>query len=931
MTSIVALDLETTGLDSQRDAIIEIGAVRFNGKRIEEEFTTLVNPGRHIPEFITGLTGIEDSMLRGAPSLRAVLPELSDFVGNAPVLGHNIRFDLGFLQKYGLFELNEIIDTYELASVLLPSASRYNLGALGRQLGLLLPASHRALDDARLTHAVYLRLCEIAAGLPLDLLAEIVRLSEPLEWDARWAFQQILRARAKEGIGPRRAPRGSSGSLLGSRPEAGPPPLRPRDPPLGLDPEETAAILEYGGPFSQYFEAYEHRAEQVEMLRAVTDALSQGYHLMVEAGTGVGKSFAYLIPAALYALQNNTRVVISTNTINLQDQLIQKDIPDLIAALGLDLRAAVLKGRGNYLCPRRLEYMRHHPPQSAEEMRVLAKVLVWLLENESGDRGEINLNGPAERDIWLRLSAEDDACTTETCLKRTGGACPFYRARLAAQNAHLLIVNHALLLSDMAVGARLLPDYDRLIVDEAHHLEAAATNALSFRFNLFDLERMLRELGSSGAGLLNRLLTDAREAVRPSDFGLLAQKVERATDLAFRLQNQGREFFQTLSGFAEMLREGQPVSNYAWQERILPATRAQPGWDEVETAWGLADETWGLLLKLLAELHEAAANLYAEGAETLEDVMGDIGNLYRRMAEADNNLNQIISQPAANQVYWLEINPGGNRLTLNAAPLQVGPLLQKHLWNEKASAILTSATLTTHGEFAYMRRTLGTEDANELALGSPFDYENAALLFLASDIPEPNQAGYQQSLEKALLDLCLAVGGRTLVLFTSYAQLKRTSQSLSGPLARAEIAVYEQGEGASPNTLVESFKGSDRAVLFGTRSFWEGVDIPGEALSVVVIPKLPFDVPTDPLIAARSETYEDPFNEYYLPEAILKFRQGFGRLIRTQSDRGVVAVLDRRLQTKSYGRLFLESLPPCTFKVAPLAKLPHMAARWLGM
>lgn len=931
MTSIIAIDLETTGLDPERDTIIEIGAIRFNGKRVEEEFTTLINPGRHIPEFITGLTGIEDSMLRSAPRLRDVLPELQDFVGAMPILGHNIRFDLSFLQRYGLFQLNEVIDTYELASVLLPSASRYNLGALGQQLGILLPASHRALDDARLTHAVYLRLFDLAASLPLDLLAEIVRLSEPIEWDARWAFQQILRARAKEGLGPRRVHHRLSGSLPGPGLETGAPPLKPRDPPLGLDVEETAAILEYGGPFSEYFEAYEFRAEQVEMLRAVTDALSQGYHLMVEAGTGVGKSFAYLSPAALYALQNNTRVVISTNTINLQDQLIKKDIPDLAAALGLDLRAAVLKGRANYLCPRRLEYLRHHPPQTAEEMRVLAKVLVWLLENQSGDRSEINLNGSGERDIWLRLSAEDDACTGETCIKRTGGTCPFYCARLAAQNAHLLVVNHALLLSDLVTGARLLPDYDRVIIDEAHHLESAATNALSFRFTLFDLERMLRELGSSGSGLLSRLLTDSRNAVRPSDFGLLAQKVERATDLAFRLQNQGREFFQTLSRFAEMLREGRPVNNYAWQERILAATRAQPGWDEVEAAWGLVDETWGLLLKLLAELHEAAADLYADGAEALEDVLGDIGSLYRRMSEADNKLNQIISQPAANQVYWLEIHPNGNRLTLYAAPLQVGPILQKHLWNEKSSAILTSATLTTHGEFSYMRRTLGTEDANELSLGSPFDYENAALLFLASDIPEPNQPGYQQNLENALIQLCLAAGGRTLVLFTSYAQLKRTSQAISGALARADIAIYEQGEGASPNTLIESFKGSERAVLLGTRSFWEGVDIPGEALSVVVIPKLPFDVPTDPLIAARSELYEDPFNEYYLPEAILKFRQGFGRLIRTQSDRGLVAVLDRRLQTKQYGRLFLESLPPCTLKIAPLASLPQIAARWLGV
>ncbi len=930
MPSIIALDLETTGLDPERDTVIEIGAVRFNGKRIEAEFSKLVNPGRHIPEFITGLTGIDDAMVRQAPRLRDLLPELGAFVGDAPILGHNIRFDLGFLQKFGLFQLNEVLDTYQLAAVLMPSASRYNLGALGQQLGILLPATHRALDDARVTQAAYVQLSEMAKNLPLDLLAEIVRLSEPLEWDARWTFQQALRSRAREGISPKQAHGTSSEALFRTGPEPDVPPLQPLDPPVRLDIDETASILEYGGPFSRYFEAYEQRAEQVEMLRAVTDAISEGYHLMVEAGTGVGKSFAYLVPAALYALQNNTRVVISTNTINLQDQLIKKDIPDLAAALGLDLRASVLKGRSNYICPRRLEYLRHHPPQTADEMRVLAKVLVWLLDNQSGDRNEINLTGPAERDVWLRLSAEDDACTTETCVKRTGGACPFHRARVAAQNAHLLVVNHALLLADVAIGSRVLPEYDRLIVDEAHHLEAATTSAMSFRFTQFDLERMLRELGSSASGALGRLLGDAHSAVRPSDFGLLSQKVERATDLAFRLQNQSREFFQTISSFAELMREGQPPSNYAWQERILPATRTQPGWDDVEMAWGVLDETWGLLLKLLTELHQAAADLYADGVESLEDVLGDIGNLYRRMAEADNNLNQMLSEPSQGQVYWIEIHPNGNRLALNAAPLRVGPLLEKLLWKEKTSVVLTSATLTAHGEFTYMRRNLGAEDANEMALGSPFDYESSTLLFLASDIPEPNQPGYQQALERALIQVCKAVGGRTLVLFTSYAQLKRTSQAISGALAQEDIAIYEQGEGASPNTLVESFKESERAVLLGTRSFWEGVDIPGEALSVVVIPKLPFDVPTDPLIAARSETYEDSFNEYYLPEAILKFRQGFGRLIRTQSDRGVVVLLDRRLQTKQYGRLFVESLPQCTLKVVPLNSLPRLASQWLG-
>lgn len=928
MQSIVAIDIETTGLNDERDAIIEIGAVKFKGHRVEDEWTSLINPGRHIPEFITALTGISDVEVRNAPRLKEVARELKAFVGDAPALGHNIRFDLGFIQKQaGVLQYNEIIDTYELASVLIPTASRYNLGSLGKQLGILLPATHRALDDARVTMAAFNKLLELARELPLDLLAEIVRHGEVLEWDANWAFQEVLRSRSKERIKAKKVKKESLSSFDDSKY----PPLDNPERPIPLDADEVASILEYGGPFSQYFESFEQRPEQIAMIRAVSDALSYGSHLMVEAGTGVGKSFAYLVPAALFATQNNTRVVVSTNTINLQDQLTQRDLPNLSRALNLDFRFSVLKGRSNYLCPRRLENMRHFGPRNADEMRVLAKVLVWQLNNSSGDRSEINLTGPTEREVWKRLSAEDDACTAETCIKRTGGACPFHRAKTASQSAHVLVVNHALLLSDVATGSKVLPEYSHLIIDEGHHLETATTNALSFRLSQYDMDRMMKEVGGTNAGVLGRLLGETNETLRPADFGLLQQKVNRATDMAFRIEQMNREFFNVLGEFARLQREGQPQSNYNWQSRILPATRTLPYWDEVEMAWDATGETLRNLLNELSSIYKAAAELYADGHDELEDVMGDISNVFRRLTEAEANITGMISKPVNGMVYWIEVQPNQDRLSLNAAPLSVAPLVEKHIWHEKRSVILTSATLTAHGEFQYLRNTLGADEADEMQLGSPYDYENAALLYIANDIPEPNAQGFQQVLDRTLINTAKATGGRMLVLFTAYTSLKKTAQAITGPLAREEIYVYEQGNGASPNALLESFKATERAVLLGTKSFWEGVDVPGDALSVVVITKLPFDVPTDPLIAARSEMYEDSFNQYYLPEAILKFRQGFGRLIRTQSDRGVVAILDRRVLTKQYGRLFLESLPPCTARQGPAANLPREAVKWLNV
>ncbi len=931
MPSIVALDIETTGLDPNSDAIIEIGAVRFNGHRVEAEWSTLINPHRSISPFITQLTGISNEMVRNAPTLASVLHDLVNFVGEAPVLGHNVRFDLAFLQRQGILRYNDVLDTYELAAVLLPTASRYNLGALGQAMGILLPATHRALDDARVTHRLFLQLYDKALTLPVDLIAEFLRLSEPFEWGASWIFSQILSARSRQPIAPRRVSSIPRGPILERLPEE---PINPNPPENGaavLDPEEVSAILEHGGLFSRYFDNYEYRPQQVEMLRGITKAFNTGSHLLVEAGTGTGKSFAYLVPAALFAAQNNTRVVISTNTINLQDQLIKKDIPDLCSALDLDLRAVVVKGRANYLCPRRLENLRTRGPDTAEEMRVLAKVMVWLQESDSGDRSEINLNGPIERDIWMHICAEDEGCKAETCMSRTGGTCPFYRVRQAALNAHLIIVNHALLLSDVATGSRVLPEYNYLIIDEGHHLEAATTSALGFKVTQSDLVRMLRELGGSSSGVLGRMLTELKSLLRPSDMAAMESTIARATDMSFRLEHYFKQFYDSINDFLIDQREGRPMGTYAQQERIVAATRTQPVWGSVEIAWDQVRETLVLLMNLLAQFYQEVGEV-SELDESLQDSQGNLANVYRRLLEADAHLARLVSNPDPNMIYWVEQQPNGNNLVLQVAPLHTGPLMEKYLWHEKASVILTSATLTTNDEFDYLRNRLNADEADEMTVGSPFDYETAAMLYMVKDIPEPSDtSNYQRSMEQSIVRLAKATGGRMLVLFTNYAQLKRTSQNISGPLSEAGVLVYEQGEGASPNTLLETFRESDKAVLLGTRAFWEGVDIPGQALSVLVITKLPFDVPTDPIVAARSETFDDPFNEYNLPEAILRFRQGFGRLIRTQSDRGVVAILDRRILTKRYGKLFMDSLPTCNVKIGTMAELPQAAARWLNL
>lgn len=929
MQTLIALDLETTGLDPERDTVIEIGVVRFRQSRIEDTWSTLVNPGRPLHPSIIALTGINDDMLSNAPRLSRVLGELVSFVGDLPLLGHNISFDMAFLQPKGLFKYNQTLDTLDLASVLLPNAGRYGLAALATTLGVPVRTAHRALDDAQTTHQIFLRLYQRALDLPHMLVEEISRLGAEIEWGAGWVFDSILHHPSRtEGS---EAPSPQSSFHYFPPLEKQPEPLTSAGDITPLDVEETAAILEPGGPFAHQFPAYEHRHQQITMLRAVAEALSDERHLLVEAGTGTGKSMAYLIPAFAWAAQNGERVVISTNTINLQDQLIHKDIPDLCRTLKTDYQAAVLKGRSNYLCPRHLESLHKLGPRSADEMRVLAKVLIWLQSGGTGDRGEINLL-PREFATWSRLSADNEDCSLEACLEHTAGGCPYYKARLAAENAHVVIVNHALLLADIATGNRVIPKYRYLIVDEAHHLEAATTNGLSFRVSQREVMHLLRDLGGHTGGLLGQMLVVARAQLTPEVFSNVERLVASISDRTLDCIHLARRTFETLSDFMAQRRDGNPVGPYGHRLRIVPATRTLPEWSEVEIAWEDLRLPLSTVVESLAEISEGLEDLALTGSASTENLALAARITSRSLTEVFTNLDHMIFEADPQMIYWLYEQIGQGKLSMHAAPLEVGPLVERHLWHEKESVVMTSATLTTGGEFDYIRRRLNAEDAEEIALGSPFDYETSALLYLVNDIPEPaDRHAYQRAIERGLVALCRETRGRTLVLFTSNDQLRRTARAIGEPLAMEGIQILEQSSGASRHTLLEEFRSTEQAVLLGTRSFWEGVDIPGEALSVLVIVRLPFSVPSDPIVAARSETYESPFNDFTLPEAILRFRQGFGRLIRTKSDRGVVVVLDRRILSKNYGRAFVDSLPQCTIHLGKLMDLPKTAARWLGI
>lgn len=934
----VALDLETTGFDPEKDAIIEIGAVKFRGDKILDTFSSLVNPGRKVPYKVLHLTGLSQSELDKAPPLRSLLRPLEEFVGGNVIIGHSVEVDLAFLRRWGLFYLNQYLDTFELSSIFVPYAARYSLAKLAQTLGIEAGTHHRALDDAMTSMRLFNALLDRALDLPAETLQEIISLTRKARWPVEAFFQEALERKRNMPLAPSLAQQLKAKGFLGETPLAlllqeEYPPLKPRAERAPVDPEELEKLLGEGGLFARHFPGYEYRPQQLEMTKAVARAFNEGRHLLVEAGTGVGKSIAYLLPAIYFSVRNDERIVISTNTINLQDQLYRKDLPDLKRILPFDFRVAILKGRSNYLCMRKLSILRNRVELRPDEARLLAKVLVWLQSTISGDVSELFIPSPGEKAAWEEIASDSESCLGERCPYYREKRCFFYAARNNAERAHIILINHALLLSDIALENKVLPDYRFLVIDEAHHLEDVATKQLGFSVDQWGIDRLLAWLGGDekGGDLLGQLLSRVNPLVsrslRPQFeeyIQLRRREIKLLQGLIFSLFSTLREFFAYHKGEAG-------DSDYDYKIRITGSTRTQPDWAKVEIAWESVSHALSRLidgltrfLKDLQSLMEMAEDYQLEGL--LQELAGTLSRLMEWQARA----HVILMEPSEQGIYWAHLNPSSDYISLNAAPLHVAPVLEKSIFGSKESVVLTSATLRVGESFEYVRERLGIAEAMELALGSPFDYISSTLLYLPTDIPEPDTPDYQKMVEEAIVSLSRALEGRTLVLFTSHRQLQRTAKAITPALAEDGILVLEQSENTSRTQLLETFRLAERAVLMGTRSFWEGIDIVGETLSCVIIPRLPFSVPTDPIFSARSETYEDPFHQYAVPESILRLRQGFGRLIRSKTDRGIVVILDKRIQTRSYGKLFLQSLPPCTMVKAPLDLLPGEALKWMN-
>ncbi|HBY95372.1 MAG TPA: hypothetical protein DEP84_15705 [Chloroflexi bacterium] len=932
----IALDLETTGLHAERDAIIEIGAVKFRVGTESENTTlaswsTFVNPGRSIPYRTSRLTGITQREVERAPHLRVALEQLAAFVGNYPIVGHNIAFDLGFLQRHNCLVGNASLDTFELASILLPQAPRYSLAQLADHLGLDLESHHRALEDAIATQQLFTRLWQIACQLPHDVIAVINTVASNSPWSLRSFFAAVARQQTTSG-------KALPASLAPSLPLV-PPPLTGRSAPSPvLNADALAALFSRDAAIGRTLPRFEERPQQVQMLRGIVQAFNRGEHLLVEAGTGTGKSLAYLLPAIFQAVASNSPVVISTNTINLQDQLFNQDLPTLATALeplGVHFQAAILKGRTNYVCPHRLELFMRRLQFNAIEARALARLLVWLPVTQTGDRSEVALQSDEEA-LWLEVCADPESCRPDACTARN--ACFFQRARAAALGSHVLIVNHALLLTDLAVetGQPILPTYEYVVIDEAHHLEARASEQFGARLSRQQLEQLCLRLHDPRERRPTGLLPTIAARCEPLRSGAAAEVQRQCGLLGREVEQITRDIAPLFDTVREALAPwaGRGGGDYDHNIRLKREIRLSGGWRRVIEATALLDRFDRLADRLVA-LH---AQLRTGDLGLGEEVVEPLGRLGRDLRSIQQELRRIIVEPEANDIGWVSLSPKRDDVLFHRAPLHVASHLASGLFRSKRSVILTSATLQSEGSFDYIRERLGLEPRGgsqprryrELSLGSPFDYRQSALVYVPTDVPEPNSPNYAQTLHRALIDLGRATRGRMLVLLTSKSQLRGVYRAISDPLANDDIVVLGQYMDGGRRQLLERFKTAQRCVLLGTQSFWEGVDVAGPALSCLVIARLPFPVPTDPVFSARAETYEDHFLQYAVPQTVIRFRQGFGRLIRSAEDRGVVALLDSRVFTKSYGSIFLNSLPAADIRFGPFRDLPPLAERWLA-
>lgn len=947
LSTFVVVDLETTGLVPGEDRIIEVGGIKYEDGVEAGTFEKLINPQMPIPEFITRLTGISDDDVKGAPKIKEAFSELDNFLKDVPFVGHQVNFDASFIERIYREQNNDFenwenpaqrfkyfgrvrLDTLFLSRIIMPFLPKHKLGFLADFFGHDLENAHRAVDDARATGHIFLELLDRAVALDNKVISEIISLLFANSVRAKSLFVPILKFKRDNNLS---VPAVSIlddikyaqnyYNIIGEKVYQ----IENKEPDefIDIDIEKVRDIFTEHGSLSQVIDNYELRNEQFSMAEEVSESLNDSAIVVAEAGTGTGKSMAYLLPTIEWAVNNRAageRVVVSTNTKNLQEQLFYKDLPTLFSAQKGNFKAVLLKGRSNYLCIDKWKTIMTDMNQRLsqdERARVLPLVL-WSRQTRTGDISE-NSAFQYENNIglWQKFVAEPSYCPGKNC--KFYKECHLMKARDHARKADVVIVNHALLFSDLASKNSILGEYTNLVIDEAHNIEKSAAEHLGTRVSYWtfrNLYHRLYEEEPKKTGTILQLEFRLSKANKLSEnekteiFRHVAKIKTNSTKLKLNVQQFYSEFNQymrvKMSGAS-----GNDGKKVRYQNNFKFFRDNDEAIQDIQ-------QILSSLAKKIANLSELFEDLPNEQFDFQDQIHRELMALEQDLLDLNRAFDFCIKADEKHYVFWLDVpfNERNIDVMMYAVPLHIAEILENRLFKDLRSAVLTSATLSVDNSFNYFKSRVGLNILQDRVVnasihGSPFDFEKQIFLAVTDFLPDPRNQQFTEQLIDMIKEIHFREKKGTMVLFTSYGMLNMAYTALKPHFDSERILLLAQGKSGSRTNIINQFKDNTDSILFGTDSFWEGVDIPGDALQILIIPKLPFDVPTEPLIAARMEEIKsrggNAFFEYSVPEAVIKFRQGFGRLIRSKSDYGAVICCDNRLSRMQYGKQFLNSLP----------------------
>lgn len=879
----IAFDLETTGLDFKNDRIIEIGAVRFINGKPEEELTSFVNPGKPVPPLITDLTGISDKEVNSAPPFSDIIEKLLQFIGMLPLCGHQIEFDATFLneelKRTGRSALaGQLLDTALLSRILLQESSRFSLKAVSEHLNINLDNAHRALFDARASGEVAVKLVPKINELSLHIRQTI----------AACAPGSLFKSLVIKSLGGTR----SQVAFQIQKPAVAAARLQEPESYSSIDKENIRTMFSKGGKLSAALEGFTPRSSQTDMAVQVSDTLNTHSILIAEAGTGTGKSLAYLLPSAQWALTNNCRVLVCTRTRNLQDQLVSKDLPVVRKIIGEKLKYSVLKGRNNYICINRWKrlLLGEIGNISPRERFAILPLIPWVEKTQTGDIEEQNQFNPKWFSrIWNIISAESHECTGRRCTFFQN--CFFQQARQHALASNIVIINHALFFSELCSESSFLGTINTVVFDEAHHLESCGHRFLRVELDTGRLNLFL--------DFVNNLVLKIGEMKEEKT---IYEHGRELRDVLKHLRKRSQEFTTELGRWAAKKTDANDYQ-IAYHDNDF---------DSLVEPFAFETNLNELVDKLLL-LKQVMSGIEYE--EKFEDLLAEVQSCSERASQLKADLAYLKAAKTEEHVFWLEGNISKNWAKLCGVPLDIGGVLS-NVWDRTDGGIIfTSATLSVSRSVEYFKRSVGLLTHEQRTAVSFFKSPFGAHQSIMGGIkisPEPDSPQFPAYVADTISEFHLKLQKNIMVLFTANSMLNAVNDFLRANPHIENSKILAQGASGSRHNILEQFKHNQNMILLGTDSFWEGIDVPGEACEIVIIPRLPFPVPTHPLTVAISRRMEqingESFFSYSIPEAIIKYRQGAGRLIRTIDDRGALIVLDNRILTKGYGKQFIRAL-----------------------